>query len=314
VKHYFKLKHRIKEFKPDIAHFHMYHHYLSPSVLFLMRRLKRERDIKVVVTMHNYHLLCANNCYMRWKANEPYICEKCNFKKYHKILHYRCDNRNIVFNFLKYFQHVIAYNILGLQNYIDYIVCPSQFMFDKMKFIFPEEKMKVIRNCVFNIEKVLPEVKEIAAEINDDFQSVGMGRLSPEKGFHKFIKQIYKPEKFGKLTIIGDDTHGYKKQLQELTISKGFENNIEFFSAMAHKKALAYLYKAKYLVFPSVWYENNPLVALEAKYLGKEIFHFNLETVKEIQEMKEEELKEDFYVKNLTNFYKKIFSTERYIG
>src|ERR1700730_1519932 len=66
---YRTIKKRIEEFGPDIVHVHNLFFIASPSVLFAAHRLK----VPVVLTVHNYRLVCANALLLR--NNE--ICELC---------------------------------------------------------------------------------------------------------------------------------------------------------------------------------------------------------------------------------------------
>jgi glycosyltransferase involved in cell wall biosynthesis len=311
-KYHFALKKVIDDFKPEIIHIHGFHHYLSPSILYTVNRFKKKYNYPVIMTVHNYHFMCANNGYLRWKKGKPIVCEACNTKKYYRILLKQCDERSFFINILKFLQHYVCYSILKLERNIDHYLCPSDFIKGKLKTIVDENKIQILRNCVFHSRKFIEEINNLSAKIKFTFDSIIVGRLSPEKGVLYFFENDYSFEKFGDILIIGDDVLGLKKEIKKLLKIKNFNNHVYILPSLSHIKVLSYMNKAKTVVFPPINYENSPLVIFEAKILGKNIFHYNMDSVKEIEALPDEELFEDKYTDNLLTFYKKILKEKQH--
>ncbi len=67
---YLTIKQLIRRQKPEIAHGHNLFPLISPSVLYALK----EYDIPVVMTLHNYRLLCLNGVFLK---NNGRLCEDC---------------------------------------------------------------------------------------------------------------------------------------------------------------------------------------------------------------------------------------------
>jgi glycosyltransferase involved in cell wall biosynthesis len=65
-----KLKKLIKDFKPDVAHIHLFYGALSSSILYTLK----DNRIPIVITIHDYRLLCPVNSML---DKQGHICEKC---------------------------------------------------------------------------------------------------------------------------------------------------------------------------------------------------------------------------------------------
>ncbi len=293
--HASRLKQKIAQFKPDIIHLHNFYHALSPSILGV---LKKQR---VVMTVHDYHLLCSNNGFVRWKDGQPSTCESCKGKRYHKILLKGCDHRGKVYSALKYFQHFIAYKCLNLEKNIDLFITPSKFMKNKMETMIPADKLKVLYNPVFMPREALLKIKEEAQALTKTYKNIYIGRISPEKGLHQFLSNDYSLERFGELAVIGDGDEDYIRSLPQV---KG----LSFLGRLSHRECLQYLSRSERLIFPSLCYENCPLTVLEALYFEKEIFHYDLDVVKELQSLDTSRFFADIYTKELLQHYKKLLT------
>ncbi|NGX30866.1 MAG: hypothetical protein K940chlam8_00220 [Chlamydiae bacterium] len=299
----FRLKKVIEDFQPDVIHFHNFHHLLSPSVLYAIKKLKKRLGFKVFMTVHDYHLICTNNGCIHWKKAEPINCESCQGKKFYKGLFYKCDHRGILFSFMKFLQHFIAYNFFKLQNVIDTFICPSNFLKNKLEISLPQNKLHVLNNPAFGLAHNLDEITAAAKVIQQKYESVFLGRISIEKGLHRFLEETYSKEKFGNVAIIGDGPKKYKKMLEGIVQKRHLEKNVFFLGPKDHLEALSYLYNAKRLIFPSIWYENCPLTILEAIYLKKEIFHYGIGAADEISSLDRKEISEEKYLEGLLKLY-----------
>jgi len=64
-----QIKHILKSFLPDVVHIHNLYPLVSPSVLPVIRK----KGVPVVMTAHNYRLVCPNGLFY----SKGEICEKC---------------------------------------------------------------------------------------------------------------------------------------------------------------------------------------------------------------------------------------------
>ena len=235
----------IFRFKPDIIHIHNLFFIASPSILDAAYKHK----VPVVLSLHNYRLLCANALLMR---NEE-ICELCIHKKFplHGIRH-KCYRNSSV-------ESALVTTITGfhkligtLKNRVSGFIAITEF--SRKKFLdsslqIPETKITAVPNFV-------PDPGE-GNKIRDDF-FLFAGRIVKEKGVQVVAKAFASmPE--NKIIIIGDGPE--RKFLEEKYKSN---KNISFTGQMKKQQVTEYMKRCKAFICPSIWYEGTPLTILEA--------------------------------------------------
>lgn len=148
LRNFFLIKKRLNSFKPNVIHLHNYYHYLTPSILLAIRRHKKRYNCKVILTAHDYHLICPNSGFQFYKDNLAI-----NYNNKYDNISYsdRFDVRSLMHSVLKLSQHVLCYDILKLNHVFDKIICPSEFLRDTFENYNVMTKKVIIRNP-FNIE------------------------------------------------------------------------------------------------------------------------------------------------------------------
>lgn len=292
------LEERLLRLRPNIVHLHNFYKYLSPAILITLQRLKPRLGFKVVMTVHDYHFVCANNSLMRWRDSLPEACDACAGRKYHHILRRQCDNRGRLANVMKFLQHAIHYNLFHSDSAIDLFIAPSGFMAEKIQQFAPTAQVEVIHNPAFDVEARLEDIRQRALTTPTS-ESVYIGRVTPEKGLLKFLQADYSPERFGNLSVLGAGDDEHLKEVGREVQLRGWDKRVRFYGFQPHDIALTYLYNAKRLIFPSLCPENNPLVCLEARYLGKDIFHYGQQSVQEILSLEADQITESYYLARL---------------
>ncbi|MEM2001951.1 MAG: glycosyltransferase, partial [Candidatus Methanomethylicaceae archaeon] len=69
LKSYNEIKKLIRDFQPDVAHFHNFFPLISPSAYYACA----EMGIPVIQTLHDYRLLCPTG----WLFRDGRVCEDC---------------------------------------------------------------------------------------------------------------------------------------------------------------------------------------------------------------------------------------------
>jgi len=70
------------DFRPDLAHIHNFNHQLTPSILYALAR----RKIPVVMTMHDYKLVCPSYLMQNHGKN----CGICRRERFYNCLRTKC--------------------------------------------------------------------------------------------------------------------------------------------------------------------------------------------------------------------------------
>jgi glycosyltransferase involved in cell wall biosynthesis len=249
-----KIRILLQERKPDIIHVHNLFPFISPSILPVCRKA----GIPVVMTVHNYRLLCPNGLHM----TNGQLCERCNGGN-----EWWCVIRNCENGFFKSFgyalrTYIARYFRLFFDNITAY-ACLTEF--HKRKLIaagFPEERIFV-----------LPNMCDIQAEVPSPLGDyVGfIGRVSLEKGIDILLAcaRILPTIPF---RIAGHYDY----------IPKNIPPNVEFCGFLRGNALHKFRQGMKMAVMPSQWYETFGLILVEAAMYGKPVIATRLGAMAEI--------------------------------
>lgn len=254
------LEQLIKDEKPDVAHIHNIYHYLTPSIFHTLKKMK----VPMVFKLSDYKAICPN----KFLFNQGKICEKCKGGKYYWCFLNRCIKNSWAFSFVGMIE---AYVHRWLKSYekIDLFLAPSEFMKRKcIEFGIPENKIKILRN-VMN-----PDSFKKPANFREENHFLYVGRISQEKGIDQAIKAVKVLSKRGilgqsKFYIMGKgDDEG---RLQNLVNRLGLKKQVDFLGFMTGAKRDEIITNSKFMIVPSIWYDNSPTVISEAGMLGKPV-------------------------------------------
>lgn len=253
----------LKDFKPEIVHFHNIHSYLSPLII----KLAKDFGCKVVWTLHDYKLLCP--AYACLRENKP--CELC-FHDKSNVVKYRCMKSSLPASVLAYVE-AKKWNREWIEKYVDAFVCPSRFIAGKMASGgFDNSKLKVICNFVDPAKYEILKNSELKQR--EDYY-VYVGRLSQEKGVNTLLevasKLSYRLKVAGGGPLLDDLRAKYKDCSQ-----------IEFLGHQSAEQVSDLLSKALFTVVPSECYENNPLSVIESLCAGTPVIGANIGGIPEL--------------------------------
>lgn len=244
------LQNLLKKEKPAIAHLHNIARQLSPSIINVLKK----NNITTIMTLHDYQLICPN--YKLFVKGD--ICEKCKIHKYYNAAINKCVKKSFLKGAIAGLE-LAFHKLLKIYNKIDLFISPSEFLKNKFKeWGMPAEKIVVVNNFL-NIEKFVP-----CYEKEDYF--VYIGRLASEKGLFVLLKamNLLKEENI-KLKIIGE---GPQQENLKKFVEQRKLNKIEFLGYLQENDLRKILSRAKFIVLPSLWYENYPISLLESFALG----------------------------------------------
>ncbi|NJK53404.1 MAG: glycosyltransferase family 4 protein [Leptolyngbyaceae cyanobacterium SU_3_3] len=240
----------IEQFQPDIVHVHNFFPLLSPSVYDACR----SKNIPVVQTLHNYRLGCPRAMFFR----DNQICEDCLGKTIPLagIVHgcYRGSRpQSAVVTAM-----VSWHRLRGTwQERVNAYITLTQFQKEKLSQAgLPTHKIYVKPNFVF-----APEPAANFAPAIDDY-ALFVGRLAEEKGVAVLIAAYVQNGLTLPLKIVGEGP--LRDSLEQQVRAAGLEQTISFLGRQEKAVVLELMQQAKFLVFPSIWYEGFPLTIAEA--------------------------------------------------
>lgn len=318
----------IKKIVPDIIHIHGYLHF-SPSILYVIKRLKSIYNYKVIETLHDYHIFCPNSSLYNYKKKQN--CMKCVEKKFkYSIFFENCDYRNFQYSFLKGVRGVIQYNFIDETSLVDKYIVPSYFyktLFSNQKI---NKKVFMLRNSIGSKLKIKQSILS-SKTVKRKNQIVYFGRFSKEKNINNIIEafnQFSHKFKDYKLIIIGE---GKEKGIISKCILKTGNRNIILRSYLPQNEIFEILKVSKFSILASVVFENSPMSIIESLLFGclpitsniggmKELSQFfninllfdpndknNMEEIMEYSVLNYEKIKSNVFFEKLYDFSDEIY-------
>lgn len=237
-----KFNQLLVDFKPDIVHLHNIHSYISP----LVAQIAHKKGIRVVWTLHDYKPICPTYICLR----NGQVCEEC-FHHKSRVFTHKCMKNSRIASLLAWLEGCF-WNKKKLSGSTDKFISPSHFLKTKMiEAGYSSGQIEVLHN--FMPENLTPCTQK------ENYYCY-VGRLSAEKGVETLLEAAqHLPYK---LKIIGGGPllDSYQK--------KYASGHIEFLGQVPPDKLYPIVQKARFLVIPSVWYENNPFSIIEALCMG----------------------------------------------
>lgn len=255
-----KLEKLILKTKPDIAHLHNISHHLSPSILKVLKKYK----IPVAQTLHDYQLICPN-----FKLfTEGAVCERCRKYRYWNAALHHCVHNSRLESLIEAKEMFFHKACQFYENGVQYFVTPSKFLAEKLAAWRVKSKVE-------NIPLFL-EASEFEPKYEPGDYIIYFGRLAKEKGLDVLLEALAGTDI--KLKIVGGGPE--KEKLQVL--SSKLQVNVEFVEHKSGRDLHDLIRGAKFVVLPSIWYENYPMSLLEAGALGKAVMASRLGGIPEI--------------------------------
>lgn len=234
--------------RPDVAHVHNTWFAMSPSVIWQLHK----RRIPIVMTLHNYRLACANSLFLR----DGTPCTSCSGRLPLPAIRHRCYRGSRA-------QSAVAASSIALHRAlrtwstkVDRYIVLSEFARDQfLRVGLPASRMEVGRNFV-------PDPGPRAESPARSRTILFVGRISPEKGLHVLLAAWRAAAlRDMELVVVGDGPA--RAELQANAPA-----SVTFRGRCDPADVRSQLLAARALVIPSIWFEGQPLVALEGLAAG----------------------------------------------
>jgi glycosyltransferase involved in cell wall biosynthesis len=259
-----KLSELIKDLQPDIAHIHLYKGTLTPSILQALKNHK----VPVVISIHDYGLLCPHNLMLDGKMN---ICTKCvNGSALNCIIN-KCNRNNLMLSTVSSLEFIFHKTFFPFDKYFDKIIAVSKFgqsIHQKLNFLIQK---------ILHLYNFYPDLNQTEINSKKGNYILYFGRLSAEKGVETLFAAWLKEERKFNLKIVG--TGELYEELNKKAIRS---SNIEMLGFKSGDELNTLIKEASFIIVPSEWYENNPLTIIEAYANGKPVIGSNVGGIPEI--------------------------------
>ena len=255
----------LDEFKPDVVHLNNFQRQLSASIIKPIKK----RNIPIVFTAHDVQAICPAITMM---DNDKNPCELCMKGKYINCIKKSCNKGSKLKSALGAIEGYYYRNHKIYTDKIDYIITPSEFY--RTKFIedgINPNKIQAIHNSI--------EMNDYNVETKDDGYALYFGRLSKEKGILNLINAFAKCNK-GNLYIAGEGPE--KEKIEKIIKENSLEDRVKLLGFLDKEQMTDVTRKCKFVVVPSIWYENCPYSVLETLAIGKPIIGSNMGGIPEL--------------------------------
>ena len=261
-----KLQDLINTENPEIAHIHTYKGVLTPSILRVLKR----NMIPVVLTIHDYGLLCPNNRFLNGNNN---ICTKCLDRKnsFHCVLN-KCNRGSLVLSTISSLEYTIHQSFFEYNKYFDHLIAVSKFAY---KLHSDDARLTTNISHIYNF---VPK-SNTTLNVHRGEYVLFHGRLSHEKGIFTLLRAWAMLDKHALLKIAGDGP--LRNEIIEF-IEENNLSNVELVGFQGEAELFDMISRCSFVIVPSEWYENNPLSILEAYSLGKPVIGARIAGIPEI--------------------------------
>lgn len=232
------MREALRRYQPDIVHVHNLFPFISPAALFQCRKA----GVPVVMTVHNYRLICPTGLFMR----NGKACEIClAMGNEWGCIRYNCEHS---------YPKSIGYALRStyarwsgaFKKNVDQFCCITQFQRNKLiEAGFDARKITVIPNSI--------DFPKHCECIPGNYVGY-IGRLSFEKGYDMLL-EIARRNPTIPFRIAGANRYGYTKDLPSNITLSGYLEGSELSN---------FIRNASFIVIPSRCYEGFPMSILEA--------------------------------------------------
>ncbi|HEY1182101.1 MAG TPA: glycosyltransferase [Rhodocyclaceae bacterium] len=233
-----------KDSKRTVVHLHSWSKALSSSVV---REVLR-RNLPLVCTLHDYFAACPNGAFFNHQTGKT--CELTPLGL--PCLATHCDSRSYKHKLWRVARQAIQINFGGLPGHIRHFIVPSRFAAEILRpHLSADAQLHVLPSAISRPDT---EAKPPAARSGMAF----VGRLSQEKGALLYIEACKRLGLQPQLVGDGEQRALIERMAPDAAIS-GWLPQCQVWEKLATLEAL---------VFPSLCYETQGLMPLEAAALG----------------------------------------------
>jgi len=254
----------LERFRPTVVHFH---HYVHLGLELVREVRKSAPGAKIIMTLHEYLAIC--NAQGQMLKTSGALCTKaapldCHFC-FPEISPQDFFMRNL---FIKSFL-----------NLVDRFICPSAFLRDRYAaWGIPPEKMEVVENGQPNASGAGNGAAP-SGRMRASF--VALGQLSERKGTLVLLEAIRLLPKHVRaqmqIEIHGSARYERADFLDDCAkLMRGLEDTVRMFGTYRPGEVSDIISRHGWVVTPSIWWENSPLVIQEAFACGRPVICSNI--------------------------------------
>jgi glycosyltransferase involved in cell wall biosynthesis len=258
----------VSEVQPDVVHIH---HFIGLGLETIHAIRRACPQAIIVFTFHEYLSICHHHGQMV-KTNSNRLCDRatpsdCN----------RCFPEISPARFLR--RESFARGMFGA---VDHFVSPSHFLIDRyVTWGLPAERFSMIENGL-TLEDAVP-ARTLTPTAPRRSRFAYFGQMTPYKGVDVLIEAVTRvPD-----TVWGEDSvlmifggnlefqpKAYREKVEALVERAG--RRVRFHGSYRNDEMPRLMREIDWVVTPSIWWENSPIVIQEAFFHGRPLICSNI--------------------------------------
>lgn len=264
-----EFRHTLERVNPDIVHFH---HYVHLGLELIREARAFNSKIRIAFTLHEYIAMCNNNGQMMTTNNTlcfestPQACVKC-FPQH--------TTQDFLMRKLFFKSHF---------ELVDIFISPSKFLKDRyVAWGIPEKKINVIENMLDDEKYDADTHKDIEFTNNKECVRFSFyGQINWFKGLDVLLTAIKKlPKNIRKRIQLDINGSGLDQQPEHLQkhikhLISGLPDVVNMRGPYTQSELSALMNSSHWMIVPSKWWENSPMVILEARKHGLPVICSNI--------------------------------------
>jgi glycosyltransferase involved in cell wall biosynthesis len=258
----------IRALKPTVVHTHHYAH-LGLEYLRVIKQV--DPSIRIVMTLHEYMAICRQNGQMV-KSNSKRLCSRESFDECHQC--FPDSSAEDFWMRKRFFQSHF--------DLVDQFVSPSEFL--RQRYIawgIAPERIVVIENGQ-SPEEPLPPRPLADGEARNRFGF--FGQINPFKGIDVLLEALNDLGKADRKRLVLEvhganlewQTDEFKARIQNLSEPLIKSGCLRWVGPYQPHELRARMAAVDWVVVPSIWWENSPMVIQEAFVLGRPLMVSNI--------------------------------------
>ena len=249
----------LDELRPTHIHIHHLNHWGVELLGFLRRKLP---DVKIILTLHDYYFICANDGLLQDEKGRP-------------CAHMRGDICRCIPALPVAQAQAKRLNVLQHLTMVDRIVAPSRFLMEQfINWGVPKQQITLINH---GWPVTVPDVSSQP----DPHRFALIGNLRPSKGtllamraFNMACERSALPLE---LDIWGDALYQPDTVQEEIkALARESKGAIRLHGRYEQLDVSRAMDRAAWVLVPSLWWENAPLVIQEAFAAGRPVLCSNI--------------------------------------
>lgn len=262
----------IDERKPDVLHFH---HYIRFGIN-IYKIIKEKYNIPIILTLHEFCGICYALGQMYTPSEE--LCYESS---------YRACNRCYPEHSVKKFTSRKS-RLFKMFEFVDHFISPSYFLKDRyVQWGLDEKRISVFENILSSTVTKHISKKKIPRKKDSIIKFSFFAQANPNKGLNVLLKSFdylsneYLPKI--KLTIYGSSSHIDNKYYEEMLhkYTEKYKKYLVHYGAYKNHDVVELMRSNDWLIIPSLWWENSPVVIQEAIVSGVPVLCSDIGGMKE---------------------------------